>query len=216
MIGGLALYVELQSPGIGIGGFTACICYSLYFWSQYMHGTASELEIVLFVLGVLFLLLEVFILPGFGIFGLGGRPIVIDSLVLASMTSNWIDSTTVAFIELRSSMSIVVGSGAGILVLGMLARRYLPHAPMFNRVMLEPPHGQELAELSDRESMVDYDHLLEQQGLATTQLTPSGKARIGNELIDVIADGEVIERGATIEVVEVRGNRVVVRSVSRR
>jgi len=113
-------------------------------------------------------------------------------------------------------MSIVVGSGAGILVLGMLARRYLPHAPMFNRVMLEPPHGQELAELSDRESMVDYDHLLEQQGLATTQLTPSGKARIGNELIDVIADGEVIERGATIEVVEVRGNRVVVRSVSRR
>jgi membrane-bound ClpP family serine protease len=138
---------------------------------------------------------------------------VIASLVLASMTSNWIDSSTVAFAELRSSMSIVVGSGAGILVFGMLARRYLPHAPMFNRVMLAPPEGQELAELSDRESMVDYDHLLDQQGQTTTQLTPSGKARIGNELIDVIADGEVIELGATIEVVEVRGNRVVVRSV---
>jgi len=212
-IGGLALYIELQSPGAGIGGFTACICYSLFFWGQYMHGTASELEIVLFVLGVLFLLLEVFILPGFGIFGLGGGAMVIASLVLASMTSNWIDSSTVAFAELRSSMSIVVGSGAGILVFGMLARRYLPHAPMFNRVMLAPPEGQELAELSDRESMVDYDHLLDQQGQTTTQLTPSGKARIGNELIDVIADGEVIELGATIEVVEVRGNRVVVRSV---
>ena len=53
------------------------------------------------------------------------------------------------------------------------------------------------------------------RGTTTTQLTPSGKARFGDLLVDVIADGEVIDRGAAIEVVEVRGSRVLVQEVGR-
>jgi membrane-bound ClpP family serine protease len=80
--------------------------------------------------------------------------------------------------------------------------------------MLEPPSGAELEDISHREALVNLDHLLGHQGTTTTQLTPSGKARFGHELVDVIADGEVIARGASVVVVEVQGNRVVVRSAN--
>ncbi len=42
---------------------------------------------------------------------------------------------------------------------------------------------------------------------------PAGKARFGDSVVDVIADGEMIEPGKTVEVVEVRGNRVLVREI---
>ena len=86
LIGGAALYAELQAPGIGIGGFVAGICFLLYFWSKHLDGTAGWLEVLLFVAGVCCILLEMFVLPGTAIFGLGGGLLVIVSLVLASQT----------------------------------------------------------------------------------------------------------------------------------
>jgi membrane-bound serine protease (ClpP class) len=79
--------------------------------------------------------------------------------------------------------------------------------------LLAPPSGEELEALSMRESLADFRHLEGQQGVATTRLVLSGKARFGDELVDVIADGEPIDRGAPVEVVEVTGSRVVVREV---
>jgi membrane-bound serine protease (ClpP class) len=107
----------------------------------------------------------------------------------------------------------LVGAGVGIALLAMLMRRYLPHTPLFSHMVLVPPSGAELEDLAHREALVDLEHLLGSKGRATTQLTPSGKARFDNELVDVIADGEVISRGAEVLVVAVQGNRVVVRSV---
>ena len=86
LIGGAALYIELHAPGIGIGGFVAAVCFLLFFWSRYLGGTAGWLEVTLFVAGVACLLLEVFVIPGFGIFGLGGGAMVLASLILASQT----------------------------------------------------------------------------------------------------------------------------------
>ena len=92
---------------------------------------------------------------------------------------------------MRDSLLGLIGVGVGVVVLAMLMRRYLPHTPLFSHVMLEPPSDAELEDLAHREALVDFEHLLGHQGVATTQLTPSGKARFGNELVDVIADGEV-------------------------
>ncbi len=86
LIGGAALYAELQSPGIGIGAFIAGICFLLYFWSKHLDGTAGWLEVLLFMAGVCCILLELFVLPGSAIFGFGGGLLVIASLVLASQT----------------------------------------------------------------------------------------------------------------------------------
>jgi membrane-bound ClpP family serine protease len=212
LIGGAALYAELQAPGIGVGGFIAGICFLLYFWSKHLDGTAGWLEVLLFGAGVCCILLEMFVLPGTAIFGLGGGLLIIASLVLASQTFV-LPHNDYQLAQLRDSLLGLIGVGAGIVVLAMLMRRYLPHAPFFSHVMLEPPSDAELEDLAHREALVDFEHLLGHQGVATTQLTPSGKARFGGQLVDVIADGEVIGRGSEVVVVEVQGNRVVVRSV---
>ncbi len=213
LIGGAALYAELQAPGIGIGGFVGGVCFLLYFWSKYLGGTADWLEVMLFAAGVSCVLLEVFVLPGTAIFGLGGGLLIIASLVLASQTFV-LPHNDYQLAQLRDSMLGLIGVGVGIVAMALVMRHYLPYVPLFNHVMLEPPTGAELEDISHRESIVDFNHLLGQEGVATTQLTPSGKARFGNQLLDVIADGEVLGRGAEVVVVEVQGNRVVVRSVS--
>jgi membrane-bound ClpP family serine protease len=214
VIGGMALIAELQTPGVGVGGFVATICFVVFFWSKYRFGTANEIEILLFVLGVGFLLLEIFVIPGFGICGLGGGALIIVSLVLASQRFV-IPESSGQIRDLRESMMVVGGAGLGILVLATVLRRYLPHAPMFNRVMLHPPEGEEIDRIAQSESLVDYEHLLGQTGATTTQLTPGGKARFGDQLIDVMADGELIETETPIIVVEVQGNRVVVAAAGR-
>ena len=212
VLGGVALYAELQMPGIGIGGFVASVAFLLFFWSRYLDGTADWLEITLFLGGVCFVLLEVFVIPGFGVFGLGGGLMIIVSLVLASQTFV-LPRTAADLLQLRSSVFMVGGAGVGIIGAVVMMRRYLPNAPLFNRLMLNPLDEDELARQTTRETIADFQHLLGSRGKTITQLTPGGKARFGEDLVDVIADGEVIDPGQSIEVVEVHGNRVIVREV---
>ena len=81
------------------------------------------------------------------------------------------------------------------------------------RLEIVPPADEQLDELEQRESLVSWNHLHGKRGETTTQLTPSGKARFGDEVIDVISDGEVIAKGAAVYVSEVDGNRVLVHPV---
>ena len=135
------------------------------------------------------------------------------SLVLASQTFI-IPQNASQFEQLPRSMFTVVAAMAGVVVGGMLLRTYLEQSPVFRRFMLAPPEGVAAVELSRREAVVDYTHLAGKTGKATTPLVPAGKAVFGDEWIDVVSDGVAVERGATIEVIEVAGNRVVVREVT--
>ena len=92
-------------------------------------------------------------------------------------------------------------------------RKYLDNSPLFQRFLLAPPEGAAAIELDRREAVVDYSHLMGQSGKTSTPLSPSGKAFFGDELIDVVSDGLAVDRGTMVRVVEVAGNRVVVREV---
>ncbi|MCE5302833.1 MAG: hypothetical protein LLF97_06950 [Planctomycetaceae bacterium] len=212
MLGGAALYLELHSPGLGVGGFAAAICFLLFFWSRYLGGTAGWLEVSLFLAGVSCLLLEIFVIPGFGIFGLGGGALVLVSLILASQTFVW-PRNEYQFDQLERSLLTVFAAGVGLLVIAIVLRRRLPRTPWLGRMMLQPPDDQERETIRRRESLVDFRNLLGRQGITTTQLTPGGKAQFDDLLVDVLADGESLPRGATVEVVDVRGNRVLVKKV---
>jgi hypothetical protein len=105
----------------------------------------------------------------------------------------------------------MVGAASGGVLAGLFTlRRYIERAPLLRRLMLAPPAGNDLAERTRREALVDWHHLIGQHGTTTTPLTPSGKARFGEELVDVISDGEALPCGAPVTVVDVRGNRILV------
>ncbi|HQU42539.1 MAG TPA: NfeD family protein, partial [Pirellulales bacterium] len=211
-IGGAALYAELQSPGIGLGGLIAAFCFLLFFWSQHLGGTAGWLEVLLFLGGLTCLALEIFVLPGFGLFGLAGGLLVIVSLILASQTFV-LPRNEYQLHHLRNSLLMLTGSGLGVVVAIAAIRRYLPHTPVLNNMVLAPPSSEEASRISEREALARFDHLLGLRGTAYTPLVPGGKARIGEQLVDVLTDGEFVDRGQQVEVVEVRANRVVVRGL---
>jgi len=211
LVGFAAMWAELHAPGIGVGGFLALICFILFFWSRFLGGTAGWLEVSLFAAGVCCLVLEVFVLPGFGIFGLGGGALILISLILASQTFIFPGNAWQAT-ELRRSLTVIASAGVGVIVVGVLINRWLPHIPLMGGIVLRPPSGEEAADLSRRESLVHFENLLDARGTTTTQLTPSGKARFGDQLVDVIADSEIIPPGTEIVVTEVIGNRVLVRA----
>ncbi|NOZ41234.1 MAG: hypothetical protein GXP24_13560 [Planctomycetes bacterium] len=211
MAGFAGIYIELRTPGVGIGAFVGAVAILLFFWSQYLNGTAGWLEVLLFVAGVSFVLMEIFVLPGFGIFGLGGGAMVIASLVLASLTFIRPQSEQ-DMEELTSAVGKVAIAGAGMVAIIIASRRYLPQAPLFRSVILAPPEPEERVLLDDRESLADYSHLVGKLGVAATHLRPAGKAEIDHQLIDVIAEAEPLDRGTPLEVVDAHANRVVVRA----
>ena len=212
MVGGAALYAELHTPGMGLGAFIATVCFVLFFWSRFLGQTAEWLEVLLFVAGLGCLLVEVFVIPGFGIFGFGGGLLVFVSLVLACQRS-FLPQNAYQLDQLQMSLLVVAGAGFGIFALAYLLNIWLPRAPILNRVMLAPLSGKEQENISRREALVDFEQMIGQRGITTTRLNPAGKARIGDKLVDVIADGERIDAGAEVVVSEVHGNRVVVEVV---
>jgi membrane-bound ClpP family serine protease len=211
-IGFIGIYVELHSPGVGIGGFIAAVAFMLFFWSKFLHGTAGWLEVLLFAGGVFCLLLEMLVLPGFGVFGLGGGAMILASLILASQTFI-LPQTDSQLAELRTSLMTVAAATAVIVVAALGLRRYLPETPVFRTLLLNPPADEELADLDYRESVADFAYLVGQTGTAATNLMPSGKAEFDGQLVDVISDGLAIDRGQSIVVTKTRGNRVLVRAV---
>ena len=209
-LGGLGIYIELHAPGLGIGAFISIVAFALFFWSHFLEGTAGWLEVTLFVTGCICLFTEIFIFPGFVIFGLGGGILILTSIVLASQTF-FIPQNEYQLARLQSSLLAMTVSVGGLIGAIWLLNHWLPRAPMLQHVFLSPPEGEEAEIISRREMLVDLDNLLGAVGVTTTPLGPSGKARFENHLIDVVSTGDFIARDSRVVVTEVRGNHVVVR-----
>jgi membrane-bound serine protease (ClpP class) len=137
---------------------------------------------------------------------------ILASIVLASQTFVLPQSES-ELRELRHSLTIVFGATLCVVVSAIALRRYLPHAPVFRTLLLNPPAEEDLIDLDHREALADFSHLVGRQGVATTNLMPAGKAEFDGQLIDVIAEGLPIDRGRKVVVVKARANRVLVHAV---
>ncbi len=211
-VAGFALIGELSSPGLGVAGFISAVCFVIYFWSQSLNQTAGLLEILLFLTGAACIAAEIFLIPGIGVFGFGGGLLIMASLILATQTFV-IPQNDYQFQQLSYSFAMVLAALAGMGVGVFMLRKYIDTAPILKHVLLNPPTGDELEERQQREALVDFSHLINCQGTTTTPVAPSGKARFGKEVVDVISDGEFLPRGAPIKVVDVQGNRVLIEPV---
>lgn len=206
-IGFFALMAELGNPGLGAGGFLAGLCFLGFFWIEGLNGNVEALEVILFVAGLLALAVEIFVVPGFGLFGIGGLLMLFVSVVLASQTFVW-PTTSAQLSEIASNMfwtaCLALGGMVGLLVM----HKQLERLPMFRWISILPDEDPD--ELDHRERVAHRDHLVGQSGLTTTRLNPSGKAQFGNEIVPVVGSGDMIDRGVPVHVVEVRGNLVLV------
>jgi membrane-bound ClpP family serine protease len=203
----------MSTPGVGVPGVLGTLCLILFFWSQYLGGNADWLEILLFVAGVVFILMELFVVPGTMVLGISGLLMVVLSIVLATQTF-LIPRNSRELAQLPISLGIACAAFGGTLVGLFLLRKFLPNAPFFKRLMLEPPASTSPFE-EERQGGEEFDVRVGQRGTAISRLVPSGKARIGRKYVDVITDGLIVDPQTEIEVVEVAGNRVLVRPLDK-
>lgn len=219
LVGLICIYLEAHTM-TGIFGIGSALCFILYFWSHYLDGTASGLEILLFVFGLVLLAIEIFLIPGFGVFGITGGLAVIASLVMASHTFV-LPSTRQELDDLSWTLGSMSGSFVTMLVAAMALSRVLPAMPGFRRMILAPPgSGQDGPRLkpgaTSQTSAISLDpELVHQQGVAVSTLRPAGKAQIGDRLLDVVSDSGFLDPGTPVVVTAVTGNRISVRAIRR-
>ena len=205
MIGFFGLLAEIKSPGWGVPGTAGLIALALFFGSSYILELASAIEIIMFVLGVVLILVEIFVIPGFGIAGVGGIILVIASLFLSLIGSNQeldFEGVSAAIIQLAVAL-------LGAIILVFVMAKYLPKTNIFKKFVLSD------AEKTNKgfSSHTTSKKLIGLQGVALTTLRPSGTAEINGKKIDVVTESEYLERGSKIEVIGVEGIRVIVREI---
>ncbi|TWU46016.1 hypothetical protein Q31b_11940 [Novipirellula aureliae] len=208
-IGFAALSTEANAPGLGFPGFIAAVCFAIYVWIKFLAGTAEWLELLAFALGLTFIAIEIFVIPGFGVFGVGGLAMTILGIVLMSQT--FVLPRNVYQVEvLTHSIWVALGAAIGTVAGFFVIRMMMPHIPVLSGLAMEPPDSQKV---NEAEKLGDYAYLLGQNGMTTTPLRPSGKAKFGEATVQVISDGSSIGTGEPVRVFEVHGTRVLVEAV---
>lgn len=214
----LCIYLELHLPS-GFFGICAAVFFSLFFWSRYLGGTAGSLELIMFLLGVGLLALEIFVIPGFGVFGVSGILLITGSLVMASHTFAGMTAGE-KFHESMGSLGSIAGALCTVIVVAMILNRFLPSIPFINKLILTPPgyaagddEGPHLNPSLLNDSPANGPVQTGDVGVASSTLRPAGKATFGEQFLDVVSDGGYIDHGTKIEVIRVAGNRIVVRPI---
>ncbi|HIJ79328.1 MAG: serine protease [Desulfobulbaceae bacterium] len=208
MIGLAALYLELKAPGFGVPGILGIICLGLVFFNQYLLGLADYTEFLIILIGLVFLAMEVFVLPGFGIAGLVGILALCVGLVL-SFQDFVIPDPNLPWQQgiLLNNLLQVFGACFLAFCLALLFLRFV--FPKIGRMVEGPYLAATLAE-SHADSLVSRGVAVGEEGIAYTLLRPSGKVMIAGKLIDAITDGEFIDKESPVKVAKVKGNVVVV------
>jgi len=210
----LGAYTELQTPGLGLAGGVALVALVLFLGAPYLAGYTVTWEIAAIVLGVALLAVEIFVIPGFGVAGISGMILIMVGLLASFVPEepfekDWfsLPSLPATWTYLKNGLYSIACGLAGSLVGMVLVARYLPKMPLAGRIIAPNPIPEQVIIDDPYEGAAQIGDI----GVSEGPLRPSGKARFGAMLVDVVTQGDYIDTGTTVEVVERRGNRVVVR-----
>jgi membrane-bound serine protease (ClpP class) len=210
----LGAYVELQTPGLGFPGAIALTALVLLFGAPYLIGLAEIWHIVLFFVGLVLLLIELLVIPGFGIFGIAGLICMLAGLVLAVVPTSGSGPISLPPSEMvgRLQLSLIwtmLGVVAAFIGFYNIAKHF-KSIPLLNRMILQEPQVVPAGAAAGGESVGFGRVSVGDVGRAVTGLHPGGRVEIDGHLVDVVTSGGWIDAGTPIKVVEVAGNRIVV------
>lgn len=206
IIGGI--YFELQTPGVGFPILASLIAFIFYFVPYYLNGLAANWELVVFIVGIILLALEIFIIPGFGIAGVTGLIFMFGSLVLVMLNNDIFDFTFVneeAIIKAVIATLLGMLGSVGLLVFGGFQ---FTKSKAFNSLSLDTVQNT-------KEGFTSKVHhnMVGKKGEAQTVLRPSGIVVIDGVTYDAHSRGNYIEPGVKIEVTNDEGSSLLVKPV---
>src|SRR5690554_1965310 len=203
IIGGI--YFELQSPGVGFPTAVAITAALLYFTPLYLTGYAQNWEVLLFVLGLIFIVFEIFVVPGFGIPGILGIICVLAALVLAMIGNVRFNFEGVPMREaFKAVMTVLGGMGMGLVLIIYLSSR-IGKRGFLRHVALN----------TDQEGFVSVSMepltLVGMTGVASTDLRPSGKVYMEGEFYDANSLKGFVDKGDEVVVIRYENFQLYVR-----
>jgi len=214
LVGTLGLLLEFKMPGTLVPSLTGLACFAVFFVAGFYQptegaSTVSLFELLLFVIGMCFIGVELLLLPGVIIIGLSGAAMCLISIVLAMVP----DSSSAG--DYRNALAMLLLSSGMSAVTFFLILRFLPHSRFLDKsgiVIHSAIQGTPSGD-STLEAQTKAAALLGKRGKAITPLRPSGTMEVEGERIDVVAQGDFVERGEEVEIVFIEGTRTQVKKV---
>ena len=212
----LGAYVEFHTPGVGVPGLAALIALGIFVAAPYLTGLANVWEILCLAVGFALIAIEVFVIPGFGLAGVSGIVLVVAGLLatfIPDEPGHWFPiymptlPSSVGYLK-TAVITMLVSTTTSLLGMVMLSR-FLPRLALFRLISPANPTPSEVQTLDVYHGAARVGDV----GRALAPLRPSGKAEFGSVLVDVVTRGEYVESATAVEVIERRGNQVIVRAM---
>lgn len=195
-IGIAGIYLEIKTPGFGLGGLTSIIAFTIFFFVQFLSGDNSFIAPLIFLLGIVLLIVEIFLIPGFGVTGILGIIGILSGIFISFGVYNIAIAVLVIFVSLIIDIILII-----------LMTRFIVKSKKFrSKITLDN-------DTSNYHSSISYNDLIDKEGVADTFFRPSGYIVIDGKKYDAISDGEFIEKNSIIKVILVEGNKIVVQKV---
>ena len=207
IIGGI--YFELQTPGVGFPLAAATLAAIVYFAPLYIEGLAANWEILIFIIGVILLLVELFAIHGFGVAGISGIILIVTGLTLSMIDNIGFNFTGVPFQGVVVAFFIVIIASFFSLISSFFLTRKLfgGHTMFGDLALLTTQQSNEGYVSSD----AHYTEMKGTEGIAFTMLRPAGKVEIEDQIFDAVAESGFIDRGEKIRVVKYENAQLIVR-----
>ncbi len=207
IIGGI--YFELQTPGVGFPLLAAAIAMVLYFAPLYLEGMAANWEILIFITGIILLAVEIFVLPGFGIAGVGGIVLIATSLTFSLIKNDGFDFSGVPSVNIFQPLLIVMSSMILSVILSYVLGKRFMSSNLFGKLVLQDVQDAKAGYASfDTNQQIQ---LIGREGTAVTHMRPTGKIKIGEDMYTATTEFSFIDNGEHVVVTRVEGMNIFVK-----
>jgi len=209
-LGFIFLFLELEEPGLGLPALIGLSFFALFFFSRHIVHLAEWTDIIIFAVGILLIVIELFILPGFGIAGIGGIILVLLALYL-SLSPYTIPRHPWDFETLRGTLLLMMVSLVAGIFGSLALLQNLHRIPGLSSTVLTDTLGGESARETGSEEKEEEGKPEEgRTGTVLSDLRPVGRVRFGDKIHDGISAHGFIAKGEKVRVIEVKENRILV------
>ena len=193
----LSVLIEIKTGGMGGGALLGLVAAGVFFGSQYIQGLISLYHIGIFLVGILFIAGEV-LMPTVGILGAIGVATLFYSLVLSLGG------------DINAVYAMLMAAVLAIIIFVIILKK-LPSSVLWKKIVLRDTSSTEKGYVTAAE----HNELIGRKARVLTDVRPAGSILLDGIPIDVVSEGDYIEKGTKVEIVSVNGARVVVRRMDR-
>jgi len=209
LIGVIGIYLEFKMPGVALPGIIGVAAFALYFFGGYVAGLSGMEWVLVFILGLALVVVEIFIYPGTIAIGLLGAALMLVALVMAMVDIYPGMPSVPSLPQLQLPIQQILIAMAGGVVAILVLSRFLPTTSVYRKLVSQTASGMKTELVVEKQKISRQGHI----GVTISPLRPGGKAKFGDEILDVISQGDMVPPGTRVRIIGSSGAEPLVEVV---